>query len=240
MRKQRVVAKPAKTDRLPGVLVIERLRTALLERQLQPGSRVKEKELTDRFGVSRTPIRAALQSLAGEGLLIYAPHKGYTVRDFPLSEIVDAYEMRALAEGLAARRSAERGLSDSERDRIIDILAEGDQILRSGARLQQRRAAFGKVNHAFHAVITEASDSRIVNDVIRLCQQIPQTAAENVMAFDLEEGKRRHQDHHQIYEAIICREPKEAESLMRAHVSRVKTSVIRQFADFSQKSSPLK
>jgi GntR family transcriptional regulator, vanillate catabolism transcriptional regulator len=240
MRKQRIVAKPAKTDRLHGVLVIERLRTALLERQLQPGSRVKEKELTDRFGVSRTPIRAALQSLAGEGLLIYAPNKGYTVRDFPLSEIVDAYEMRALAEGLAARRSAERGLSDSQRDRVIDILAEGDQILKDTSRLNRKRAAFGKVNDAFHTIIKEASDSRIVNDVIRLCQQIPQTAAGNVMAFDLDEGRRRHQDHHQIYEAIICREPKEAESLMRAHVSRVKTSIIRQFADFAQKSSPLR
>jgi GntR family transcriptional regulator, vanillate catabolism transcriptional regulator len=240
MRKQRVVAKRPKTDRLHGVLVIERLRTALLERQLQPGSRVKEKELTDRFGVSRTPIRAALQSLAGEGLLIYAPHKGYTVRDFPLSEIVGAYEMPALAEGLAARRSAERGLSDRERDRVIDLLAEGDQILKNNCRLHQKRAAFGKVNHAFHTIIKEASDSQIVNDVIRLCQQIPQTAAGNVMAFDLDEGRRRHRDHHQIYEAIICREPKEAESLMRAHVGRVKTSIIRQFADFSQKSPSLK
>jgi DNA-binding GntR family transcriptional regulator len=49
------------------------------------------------------------------------------------------------------------------------------------------------------------------NDVIRLCRQIPQTAAENVMRFDLEEGRRRHQDHHQIYQAIVCREPEEAE-----------------------------
>jgi GntR family transcriptional regulator, vanillate catabolism transcriptional regulator len=237
MRKQRVVTKPPKTDRVHGVLVVERLRTALLERQLRPGSRVKEEELTERFGVSRTPIRAALQSLAGEGLLIYAPHKGYTVRDFPLSEIVDAYEMRVLAEGLAARRSAERGLSDSERDRIIGLLAEGDQILKNSSKLNQKRAAFGQVNHAFHTIIKEASGSRIVNDVIRLCQQIPQTDAGNVMAFDLDEGRRRHQDHHQIYAAIICREPKEAESLMRAHVARVKTSIIRQFADSSQKSS---
>jgi GntR family transcriptional regulator, vanillate catabolism transcriptional regulator len=60
------------------------------------------------------------------------------------------------------------------------------------------------------------------------------------MGFDLDEGGRRHQDHHQVYEAIICREPKEAESLMRAHVSRVKTSIIPQFANSSQKSSPLK
>jgi FCD domain len=86
-------------------------------------------------------------------------------------------------------------------------------------------------------IIRNAAGSRIVTDVIRLCQRIPQTAARNVMAFDLEDVRLRHDDHHQIYEAIICREPKEAESLMRAHVSRVKTAMIRAFAELDKDSS---
>lgn len=148
------------------------------------------------------------------------------MRSFPLSEIVDAYEMRALAEGLAARLSAERGLSDIDRTRVIHILAQGDQILESSSKLQQKRAAYAEINDIFHAIIRSSAGSRIVSDVISLCQRIPQTAARNVMAFELEDVRRRHQDHHLIYEAIICREPKAAESLMRAHVSRVKTSMI--------------
>jgi len=229
-QKQRDVTKPLAVVRLRGISTTERLREALLDQQLPPGARLKEKQLSQMFGVSRTPIRAALQSLAGEGLLDYAPHKGYTVRSFPLSEIVDAYEMRALAEGLAARLSAERGLSNTDRARIIEILAKGDQILESNSELPQQRAAYAEINDIFHGIIRNTPGSRIVTAVIRLCERIPQTAAHNVMAFDLEDARRRQQDHHQIYEAIICREPKEAESLMRAHVNRVKTSMIRAFA----------
>jgi GntR family transcriptional regulator, vanillate catabolism transcriptional regulator len=235
--RERDVAKPVGAVHPRGISATERLREALLDRQLQPGSRVKEEQLSRMFGVSRTPIRAALQSLAGEGLLDYAPHRGYTVRSFPLAEIVDAYEMRALAEGLAARLSAERGLSSADRTRMIEILAKGDQILKSSSRLQLRRAAYAEINNIFHAIIRNAAGSRIVTDVIRLCQRIPQTAARNVMAFDLEDVRLRHDDHHQIYEAIICREPKEAESLMRAHVSRVKTAMIRAFAELDKDSS---
>src|SRR5262249_16572015 len=213
-----------------------RLRQDVLDGVLAPGSRINEVSLSRERAVSRTPLRAALQMLAGEGLLTYIPNRGFTVRSFPLSEIVDAYEMRALAEGLAARLSAERGLSNIDRARMIEILAKGDQILESSSKLPQRRAAYAEINDIFHAIIRNTAGSRIVTDVIRLCQRIPQIAAHNVMAFDLEDVRRRHQDHHRIYEAIICREPKEAESLMRAHVGRVKTSMIRAFAELDKNS----
>ena len=238
LQKQRLNAptKPFANIRPRGISVTEHIREALLDRQLEPGSRVKEDHLSQILGVSRTPIRAALQTLAGEGLLGYAPHRGYTVRSFALSEIVDAYEMRALAEGLAARLSAERGLSDVDRARMMEVLARGDQILETSSKLEQKRAAYAEVNDVFHATIQEAAGSRIVTDVIRRCHRVPQTAAHNVMAFDLEDVSQRHQDHHRIYEAIICREPKEAESLMRAHISRVKTSMIRAFAKLDKNS----
>ncbi|MFX7849895.1 GntR family transcriptional regulator, partial [Acinetobacter baumannii] len=71
--------------------------------------------LSRTLSVSRTPLRAALQMLAGEGLLHYTPNKGFTVPEQSLSSIIDAYEMRARAEGLAARLAAERGLSEAAR-----------------------------------------------------------------------------------------------------------------------------
>ena len=112
-----------------------------------------------------------------------------------------------------------------------------DQILKSSSKLQQRRVGYAEINDLFHAMIRNTAGSRIVTDVIRLCERIPPTAARDVVAFDLEDLRRRHQDHHQIYEAIICREPKEAESLMRAHISRVKASMIRAFAELDKNSS---
>src|SRR5712691_10619616 len=106
--------------------VVEALRAAILAGQFQPGERLHEVKLTALLEVSRTPVRAALQKLASEGLLDYTPNRGYTLREFSLSEVVNAYEVRAVLEGLAARLSAERGLSESRRAAISQALRDGD------------------------------------------------------------------------------------------------------------------
>ncbi len=66
--------------------------------------------------------------------------------------------------------------------------------------------------------------------MVRLCQRVPQTASHNVMAFEIEDVRLRHAAHHRIYEAIICREPREAENQMMQHILSVKISMVRAFA----------
>ena len=215
---------PAAT--LSGELA-ERIRQDLLDGALPPGSRINEVSLSRELAVSRTPLRAALQMLAGEGLLTYRPNRGFTVRAFPLSEIVDAYEMRALAEGLAARLAAERGLSPDACVKLETALTRGDEILASAAEPNEQRAAYAEVNEVFHSVVHQAASSRLVSDVLRLCQQIPQASAHNILAFEIDDMRERHRFHHRIYDAILAREPREAETLMRQHVISVKTSLIR-------------
>jgi GntR family transcriptional regulator of vanillate catabolism len=75
--------------------------------------------------------------------------------------------------------------------------------------------------------IHEAAESRLVADVLRMCNQIPQVSAHNIVAFRIDDILERHRFHHRIYDAILAREPREAESLMRQHVISVKTSMIR-------------
>ncbi|CAB3780560.1 GntR family transcriptional regulator [Pararobbsia alpina] len=205
----------------------ERIRQDLLDGLLASGARINEVTLSRQLDVSRTPLRAALQMLAGEGLLNYTPNRGFTVRAFPLSEIVDAYEMRALAEGLAARLAAERGLSDEARMKIEEALARGDQILADKSGPNVQRTEYAAINEVFHTIIHEAANSRLVADVLRLCHQIPQALAHNIIAFQIDDIRERHRFHHRIYDAILAREPREAENLMRQHVASVKTSMIR-------------
>jgi GntR family transcriptional regulator of vanillate catabolism len=205
----------------------EQIRQDLLDGLFESGARINEVLLSRKLSVSRTPLRAALQMLAGEGLLKYTPNRGFTVRSFPLSEIVDAYEMRALAEGLAARFAAERGLSEQARAEFEEALARGDLILANGGDLHAQRTDYASINEFFHMKIHEAADSRLVADVLRLCHQIPQTSAHNIIAFQIDDIRERHRWHHRIYDAILAREPREAESLMRQHVLSVKTSMVR-------------
>src|SRR6202165_1173943 len=113
--------------------VMDQIREAVLNGSVAAGERLNEVRLSRALAVSRTPVRAALQALAGEGLLDYAPNRGFTVREFPLTAIVDAYDIRAALEGLAARFAAERGLSAGEDAVIQRSLCAGDSLLARGS-----------------------------------------------------------------------------------------------------------
>ncbi|MEP9379362.1 GntR family transcriptional regulator [Aquabacter sp. CN5-332] len=215
--------------------LLEHLRQALLDGIYPLGSRLNEVHLSQELNVSRTPVRAALQTLAGEGLLSYVPNRGFTVREVRLSEIVEAYEMRALAEGLAARLAAERGLPEDARRIIEHSLEDGDRVLAGAGDREAQRAAYARNNEIFHSAIIAAGGSTLVEDVVRLCQRIPQASAHNVVAFDLADVRERHRAHHRIYAAILDQDTSEAEALMRQHVLAVELSMIRSIAHRSDR-----
>src|SRR5262245_16709324 len=90
----------------------------LLRGDFRRGERISELPLSSRLGVSRTPIRLALERLAHEGLLEGWPAGGFIVREFTVSDVWDAIELRGVLEGTAARLAAER----LEKDRQLDAL----------------------------------------------------------------------------------------------------------------------
>jgi len=214
--------------------LVETLRALILDGELPPGSRVNEIALSTRFNVSRTPIRSALQTLAGEGLLEYTPNKGYAIPSYALTDILDAYEIRAMSEGLAARLAAERGLPEESQVLLADALSDGDRLFAGGAA--DARTAYSSINETFHSVIQDGARSKLLQDVIRLCRRVPQTGARNLVAFSAEEAAKRHQQHRDIFEAIVSREPLRAEALMRQHVLNVRMAVMR--AAFNGKRQP--
>ncbi|WP_165899955.1 GntR family transcriptional regulator [Borborobacter arsenicus] len=205
----------------------EALRGAILAGEFRPGERMYEFGLSQRLKVSRTPIREALKSLAGEGLLDHIPNRGYYVREYSIDDIVQAYEIRAALEGLAARRAAQLGLAAQERAIIEKALHDGEMFLKRDAFSPADRTLYGEINAAFHNAIHVASQSRMLRDQLRLSQQVAPSSHRNVIAFERLDVRRRHDDHHRIYEAILCRDAGRAELLMRDHVEGVKIALIR-------------
>src|SRR4029434_10699098 len=84
------------------------LRELVLKGQFPPGEHLYEPQLVARLGVSRTPVRQALSRLAHEGLLYMTGTGRYRVREFTMSDVRDAIELRGVLEGTAARLAAER------------------------------------------------------------------------------------------------------------------------------------
>lgn len=194
------------------------LRDRILRARIAPGTHLQEIPLGQELGVSRTPVRAALALLASEGLLEYAPKRGYTVRAFAMTEIAAAHEVRANLEGMACRFAAERGLSPSEAAELERVLAIGDVILEKGRLFEDDREAWTEMNDLFHGRIIELAGNRLLADLIERTCKIPLTSNRVIHWYDYEAIKGSHVLHHRIFEYIRDRRAVNAEALMREHI----------------------
>lgn len=106
--------------------VLEILKGAILNGQLAPGEALVEAELAGRLGVSKTPVREALKTLEGTGLVVIRPYTGATVRVFSDDDAVAIYDMRLLLEPEAVRRSVATGADLTEAADALARAASAD------------------------------------------------------------------------------------------------------------------
>ncbi len=194
------------------------IRDGILRGNFAAGAHLQEIPLAEALGVSRTPVRAALATLASEGLLDYAPKRGYTVRHFSLEEVAAAHEVRANLEGMACRFAAERGLDAAAAREFERILAIGDAILAKGRLVEEDREPWTEMNDLFHSRIIEHAGNRLLADLVDRTCHVPLASSRVVHWYQFETLKGSHQLHHRIYRYIRERRAVDAEALMREHI----------------------
>lgn len=123
--------------RVPSLqaLALERIRDAILEGRLPPGTPLRINALAAELGMSPIPVREALQVLATEGLAVHLPHRGMTVSPLRAEDVAQTYEVRAVLEGLAARHAAGR-LAPAVMANLRALLAEMETT--QSARIMRR------------------------------------------------------------------------------------------------------
>jgi DNA-binding GntR family transcriptional regulator len=127
------------------------LRDYIVEGHLADGARVPERQLCERFGISRTPLREALKVLAAEGLIDLLPNRGARVREIGAEELRELFDVMGGLEALAGRLACER-ISDAE-------IAEIERVHHDMYRFYLRREMHGyfQCNQAIHRMIVEAA-----------------------------------------------------------------------------------
>lgn len=199
------------------------LREMLLRGDFQPGEHIAEVPLGQRLGVSRTPVRVALEMLAQEGLLQRVPSGGFKAREFTVRDIWDALEARGVLEGAAARLAAERLTDSRELDPAVRIGEMLDQLV--APSLAERRPPtsdemlrYGELNAAFHSAIVDLAKSPMLKWSLERIQSIPFSSPKLVILSKAAEGTIIAQAQHRaILDAIGNREGARAESLVREH-----------------------
>lgn len=199
---------------------ILRLREMLLAGEFDPGDRISEAPLAARIGVSRTPIRLALERLAHEGLLEPYPTGGFIVRKFTLNDVWNGIEVRGLLEGGAARLAAERVVDDRELDPLRRYQAKLDAM---GEPTLETFPTYLEVNDGFHAEILRLAKNETLKQVLDRLLSIPLASRHALVSLQskfpesLQIFMVARDQHLQIIDAIAKRQGARAESLAREH-----------------------
>jgi GntR family transcriptional regulator of vanillate catabolism len=199
------------------------LREWIVSGALRGGERIAEMPLVERLGVSRTPVRAALQRLELEGLLHALPAGGYVVRQFTYQDMADTIEMRGLLEGLGARWSAERGAPLDKLSQAKSCLSDLDAVFDLGQASELDLSAYAELNARFHRLVMEMSNSSALQQEYERTLALP-FASPSALVLNQDARHRTHtrflvaQDQHwQVLDAIERRQGARAEALMREH-----------------------
>jgi len=139
--------------------VADRIRDMIVEGALPPGSRIDETSLIEQLGVSRTPFREALRTLAAEGLLVMRPSRGSIVRELTADDVFQMLEVLAHLERLAGSLAADRA-TDTD---IAGLVALHDRML--GRHAAGDRLGYFKLNQTFHARLTALSGNETLQEM---------------------------------------------------------------------------
>ncbi len=203
-----------------------RLHNMILSGELRGGERIVETEFARKLAVSRTPLRLALSELEKEGLLERLPTRGFRVRVFTADEVSDAIDVRGCLEGMAARLAAERGVDDSTRANLCELVEEGNTIVLHDGPLDV--FAWSDFNIRFHDALVDAACNGPLKAALHFNERVPLAGAGLIAFYDsvvdvtAEVVRRAQEDHAEVVNAVLRREGAKAEFLMRHHASRTR------------------
>lgn len=190
--------------------IAKQLTEVIHEHRLQPGAKLREDEICDIFGVSRTLVRQALRSLEFEGLLTIEKNRGAFVSKPSLKEAREVFQARSLIEPSIARAAAERA-------KPADIKALEKHIKREHAAIDQGEAGLAlKLSGDFHLKIAEMADQETLEQFLR--QLVSRSSLVIALYWRRRNALCESHAHHDLIDAFRNGDADAAEELMKGHL----------------------
>ncbi len=190
------------------------IKNAILSLKLKPGSPLVETQLAEELGISKTPVRAALDELEREGFVTRILFKGTYVTEVTVKDLVEIFQLRAVLEGLAARLATPL-FTPQELDQIERSLAAAEAALAEGD--VDLCSELGKNLH--DAIIDKADNQRLTLIIRNLDDHVQRFR----MLSDQISGRlnKSVKEHRQALDALRRQDPDAAEQAMRNHLLSV-------------------
>jgi DNA-binding GntR family transcriptional regulator len=190
--------------------VYDVLRTAIRQRRFQAGERIREEEIAEALGVSRTPVREALHRLESRGL-IELVGRGFAIVQPDRRQTFELYAVREILEGSAARFAAQYA-SEPEIGVLYQLNAEFSEASGDPERLST-------INRAFHQAINDAAHNRYLTQLLNELHDTLGLLPGTTLASP-ERAAAAHEDHSQLIAAIERHDADQAEHIAREHIRK--------------------
>jgi len=198
----------------------DKLRGLIITCQMPPGMEVSEQELTDRFAMSKTPVREALMRLCLEGLVESFPRRGYRIAPVTIKAINDLFHVRAVLEGDAAALAC-RNLREED-------FAHLKQLADASYELDENKSRedFVNANHDFHLAISLASNNpRLHALVVTHLEEGERFFHLGAQARDVNSETNR--EHHDLLAVLREGDPQRAREVMSDHIESTRKGLLQ-------------
>lgn len=201
--------------------VYDVLRMRIVRNELKPQQYLSEQELSDDLGISKTPIREALQQLERDRLVVIIPNKGCFVSTISLDFIREVFEIREIYECAAARIAA----SLNDRSQFEAVFQNHESFQGDDVESARRAVLSG---YQIHEIIVNSAKNGLLTEYYRhILDHIVRIRMNFMTNFDSKRVRETREEHRAILQAIIDGNPDEAEKAMREHMRRSLTTIDR-------------
>ncbi|MGH2957710.1 MAG: GntR family transcriptional regulator [Solirubrobacterales bacterium] len=199
--------------------VLESLRHAILGGVLSAGTPLVLSELSERLGVSRTPIREAIRELAAEGLVDFDSYRSAVVHTPTVEEAEELYELRLILEPLAVSKSVGK-ISDEQVEEASELQREMVKVEDVGRWVE--------LNREFHAKLIDAAESPRLNGIVAGLRNVSGMQVSLSLKASPDQLERSNREHEQIVQAFRDRDADRAVELTKAHL-RTTLEIIERY-----------
>lgn len=185
------------------------LKSMIINGDLRSGQKLVQEELAERLGVSRTPLQFALSKLEQENLIETLPRRGYYVRRYSRTELIDIYDIRCRLEPLAARRAAINA-SDQEISGLADLIQLFD-----AAMAKDDEKLLKRTDYDFHMELLRCCRNQFLYDMLSTFSIIIISNTRGL----LKPAAISSLEHHALLDALRTRDPDSADKAMFVHIA---------------------
>jgi len=201
-------------------VIFDTLRQAIIVGELKPGERLMEVQLSEKMGVSRTPVREAIRKLELEGLVNMIPRKGAHVADLSVKDIMDVLEVRASLDGLATALSANR-ITEEELKGLKHVQMQFVNYVE-----KDNLQGSIKKDVEFHDIIYHSSrNDKLIQITSNLREQIQRFRV--IYLKDYSSPKEIIKEHMDIYEALESKDSDASQRAAQRHIKNQEMAIIK-------------